>query len=465
MKKKIILSVLASAILSGCGGSGSGSDSGSTPTIKYTLQFVQLVERNENIDDSCTLFDVDGQADGKETYAGLVEKVTVKSYDANGNLNKDLSDFVSRKGVLNITGNDIEDGGYISVINSPSNTSTLYDVLSIQKELLSNLIIEVDRNQGAVSCYTADKAATPNEGHATVHNSGIQTDSYSYYSSQSEFNRESDYSKEVSAFNDEDVLVRAYHNDELVDYAFVEELKPELYETPTALSGDAFSPYNWSIDQTLTGQLSGLSVRLNRGDYSYPWLDATFDISSGATTNFAYAGTENNWSYNAEGKTSSGWNFKHNGTLPPSQLNIQLPPELTLSANYPIISYMTSNVVFQARGIDSTLTRLQRSSYYIDVKDTNGKTNTLDHVIYSAVAGGDDVIIPNLKLANLEDPESDAINLTVAVLSADTLKTELIKLFMYENSASDLVSVVLTPADTVKNNKTRNTGSYTLLNR
>lgn len=430
---------------------------------------MQLAERDIGTGPSnCTLFDIDGQTSGKETYAKLAHDVTVKIYDAKGNVTGDLSDEVNTQtGVLNIIGNDIEDGGYISVINSPSDTSTLYDVLSIQKELLSDLIIEVDRNQGSVSCYTADKVATPNEGHATVHNSGIQTDSYSYYSSQSEFNHESDYSKEVSAFYDEDVLVRAYHNDELVDYAFVEKLTSGTHQTPTPLSGeDLTNPsYNWSIDQTLTGQLSGLSVRLNRGDYSYPWLDAVFDILSGVTTNFAYAETENNWSYNAEGRISSGWNFKHNGVLPPSQLNMQLPQELTLSANDPIISYMTSNFVFQAPGIDSTLTRLQRSNYYIDVTDTNGKTNTLNHVIYSAVASGDDVIIPNLKLANLEDPEADAINLTVAVLSADTLKTELTKLFMYENSASDLVSVVLTPADTVKNNKTKNTGSYTLLNR
>jgi len=467
MKKAIIVPVLASAIISGCGGgSDSGSGSGSTPTTKYAFQFVQLAERNVGTGPTnCTLFDVDVQTSGKETYAKLAHDVTVKTYDANGNVTGDLSGKVNSKtGVLNITGNDIEDGGYISVINSPSDTSKLYDVLSIQKELLGDLIIEVDRNQGDVSCYIADKAAALNTGYASVRPNATAVNAYAFSSSQSEFIADIPASKEVSAFNNEDVLVRAYNSGELVDYAFVEKLTLDEYDELTALSSEAFSNYNWSIDQTLTGQLSRLSVRLNRDDYSYPWLDATFDISNGVTTDFTYVAVENSWSYRAEGKTSSGWYFKHNDALSPS-LNVQLSTELTLSANAPSISDMTSNFVFQAPGIASKLTRLQRSSYYIDVTDTNGKTNTLDHVIYSTVASGDDVIIPNLKLANLEDPESDAINLTVAVLSADTLNSELTKLFMYENAASDLVSVILPPVDTVKNNKTKNTGSYTLLNR
>ena len=465
MKKAIILPVLASAMLSGCGG-GSDSNSDSTPSTKYELQFVQLAERNIGAGPTnCTLFDIDGHADGKEIYAKLAHDVTVKTYDTNGNVTGDLSDKVNAEtGVLNITGNDIEDGGYVSVINSPSDSSMLYDVLSIQKELLSDLVIEVDRHQGNVSCYTANKSAALNTGYASVHPNATAVNAYAFSSSQSELAADIPASKEVSAFNNEDVLVRAYNSDVLVDYTFVQKLTLGAYDELTALSSEAFSHYNWSIDQALTGQVLGLSVRLNRGDYSYPWLDAVFDISSGVTTDFTHVAAENSWSYRAEGKTNSGWDFKHNDTLS-SSLNVQLPTELTLSANDPSISYVASNFKFQAPGIDSTLARLQRSSYYIDVTDTDGKTNTLNHVIYSSVASGDDVIIPNLELANLDDPELDAINLTVAVLSADTLNTELTKLFMHENAVSDLVSVVLTPADTVKNNKTRNTDTYTLLNR
>ena len=463
MNKSIIVPVLASAILSGCG--GSGSSSGSTASIKYAFQFVQLAERDEGTGvANCTLFDIDGQISGKETYAKLASDVTVKIYDANGNFSEDVSDLINVKtGILNITADDVEDGGYISVIDSPDDRDPFYKVLSIQKELLGDLIIEVSRNQGVVDCYTADKAATLDSGYASVHTTDITANAYAFNSSQSELAGDIKTSKEVSAFNNEDVLVRAYNNDVLVDYAFVATLTSDQYDAPTALSGDAFDNYNWSIDQTLTGQLSELSVRLNRGDYSYPWLNATFDILSGVTTSFAYVETETSWNYSAEGKTNSGWNFKHNDTLS-SSLNVRLPTELTLSPNDPTISYITSNFVFQALGIDSTSTRLQRSSYYIDVSD-NGTTTTLNHVIYSEVASGDDVIIPNLELTNLDDPEADAINLTISVLSADALKTDLTTFFMYENAVSDLVSVVLTPADTVKNNKTKNTGSYTLLNR
>ena len=138
MRKSIITSVLASVLLSGCGSGGSdrsdsGSGSSSTPTTKYTLQFVQLVEEVEGAATSCTLFDITGQSVGMQTYARLASDVRVKTYDADGNFNKDLSDLVSNTGVLNITESDIDNGGYISIINSESSSSTEYEVLSIQK--------------------------------------------------------------------------------------------------------------------------------------------------------------------------------------------------------------------------------------------------------------------------------------------------------------------------------------------
>jgi len=469
MKKAIILSVLASAILSGCGGgsdssSGSGSGPTPTPTTKYAFQFVQLVERDAGtVTDSCTIFDVDGQTPGKETYARVAKDVTVKIYDADGNFVEDLSDSITDVGVLTIAENDVADSGYISVINSPSKTSLLYDVLSIQKALLSDLIIEVDRNQGELTpCYTADKAATLDTGYASVYTTDIAANSYAFSSSQSELSAGISASKEVSSFSNEDVLVRAYNNDALVDYAFVSTLTAAANGDLNPLTGVLLNTYSWNISLP-ANELTALSVRLNQGNYSYPWINATFVANTGVTTDFAYVDTETSWSYSAEGTTTLNWIFKHNDALS-ATLDVQLPTELTLTDNDPVINNVVSSFVFQAQGIDSSLTRLQRSSYYIDVTDTDGKTNTLSHVIYSEVASGEGVIIPDLALANLEDPTS-AINLTIAVLSADTLTTDLQTFFMYEHAASDLVSVVLSPADTVQNNKTKYTNTYTLLNR
>lgn len=464
MRKSIITSVLASVLLSGCGSGGSdssnsGSGSGSTPITKYTFQFVQLVEEVEGSVTSCTLFDVTGQSVGMQTYARLASDVTIKTYDANGNFVKDLSNSISSVGVLNITAGDVVDGGYISIIDSPSDSSTDYEVLSIQKALLGDLMIAVERNQGINSSCYKETSVTMKTGFASVTPNGIPSSTWAYDSSQSEIAAVAFTSQKVSAYGNEDVLVRAYSGGtDLVDYAFVSTLTPDEGGDRKPLSGNAFSSYDWSIHQTLTGQVFGLSVRLNQGNYSYPWLDATFDTVTGDTTGFAHVYSETSWSYSAEGKTNLDWNFKHNEALS-ATLDVQLPTELTLTDNDPVIS----NFVFQAQGIDSTLTRLQRSSYYIEVS-ANGKTNKLNHVIYSEVASGDDVTIPNLALANLEDP-TGAINLTIAVLSADELTTDLQTFFMYEHAASDLVSVVLSPADMVQNNKTKYTDAYTLLNR
>ena len=466
MRKSIITSVLASVLLSGCGSGGSdrsdsGSGSSSTPTTKYTLQFVQLVERAENTGDaSCTLFDVEGQASGKETYAKLATDVTVKMYDENGDFVEDLSSAITTAGILSIAKNSVADGGYISVIDSPSDTDTFYKVLSIQKALLGDLIIDVNRNQGDVSCYTANKKATSDSGYASVYQNGVVASTYAYNSSQSEIAAAGFPSQEVSAYSAEDVLVRAYNGTDLVSYAFVSTLTTGKNVDSTDLSGVAFSTHNWTIGQRLTDQLSRLSVRLNRGNYSYPWLDARFVAATGVTTGFAYVDTETNWSYNAIGKTTSNWNFRHNDELLPVSLDINLPTELTLRIDGPVINNVASNFMFQAQGIDSTLTRLQRSEYDI----LYDSSNTLNHVIYSEVASGENVIIPNLALTNLDDPTS-ATNLTTTVLSADSLTADLKTFFMYENAVSDLVSVVLSPADIVQNNKTKYTDTYTLLNR
>ncbi|CAM3001201.1 hypothetical protein [Moritella viscosa] len=470
MRKSIITSVLASLLLSGCGSGGSGgsdsSNSGSTPTTKYRLQFVQLVERAENTGDArCTLFDVGGQASGKETYAKLATDVTVKMYDKNGDFVEDLSSSITTAGILSIAKNSVADGGYISVIDSPSDTDSFYKVLSIQKALLGDLMIAVERNQGVNSSCYKETPITMKTGYASVTPNGIPSSTWAYDSSQSEIAAVAFTSKKVSAYGNEDVLVRAYFGGtDLVDYAFVSTLTPGDGGDRKHLSGVAFPTHNWTIGQRLTGQLSGLSVRLNRGNYSYPWLDATFVAATGVTTGFAYVDTETNWSYNATGRTTSNWNFRHNDELLPVSLDVNLPTELTLRNDDSEINTLASNFVFQARGIDSTLTRLQRSSYYIDVTDIEGKTNTLNHVIYSEVASGENVIIPNLALTNLDDPTS-ATNLTTAVLSADSLTADLKTFFMYENAVSDLVSVVLSPADIVQNNKTKYTDTYTLLNR
>lgn len=309
-----------------------------------------------------------------------------------------------------------------------------------------------------MACYTADKGPALDSGYASVNINGVAASTFAYDSSQSEIAAIAFSSREVNAYSDEDVLVRAYDGTDLVDYAFVSTLTTAQNDDAIDLSGVATTTYPWDISLP-ANELSTLSVRLNQGNYSYPWIDATFDASSGATTNFAYVDTETNWSYSFDGTTTLNWNFKHNDSLFRS-LDVQLPTELILSDNDPEINTVASNFAFQAQGIDSTLTRLQRSEYDI----LYNSSNTLNHVIYSEVASGENVIIPNLGLANLEDPTS-ATNLTIAVLSADTLTADLQTFFMYEHAASDLVSVVLSPADTVQNNKTKNTRSYTLLNR
>lgn len=462
MKKILALSVLASAILTGCGG---GGGPGTSPRIvaKYAFQFVQLEEQTEGATQpdgtSCTIFNVAGETAGQETYAKLAADVTVHTFDKNGDFVKDLSDSVSDSGVLNFTEDDLVDEGYISIIDS-ARTRNYHDVLSIQKALLTDMIIKVNRGQGDVSCYQAGQSGVPRPGYATVKQAGIKVSTYAFNSSQSDLAAAAFTSKEVRAFAGEKVLVRGYQGNDLAAYAFVSTLTPSEDGSPTALSEVAQSQA-WSILLD-PNELDALSVRINKGNYSYPWVDAIFDIETGDTTDFPYTNREASWSYRATGTTTSNWDFTQNGTLQ-AILDVQLPLALTLTDIAPSVADKGSYFVFKAEGIDASSPRLQRSQYevYFD------RSNSLNHVIYSQVAAtGDEVFIPKLLLDNLDPTDVENIeNINISVLSADDVTDKLIKFFFYETASKDLVSAVMTPAEEVLNNKERYMGNYTLLKR
>ena len=244
----------------------------------------------------------------------------------------------------------------------------------------------------------------------------------------------------------------------LFDYVFVSTQTKYKNIDATYLSGVDLGSHDWTIS-LLDDELTKLSVRLNQGDYSYPWIDAKFVPATGVTTKFTYVDTEISWNYRAEGTTDSNWHFRHNDELLPAPLDVNLPTELTLTNGLPSID----NFIFKANGIDSTLARLQRSEYKVHNGDYSRKLN---HIIYSEVAAGDDsVVIPKLGLIDLDPIGLGSDALGMSVLSTDKLTADLRTLFMHDHMSSDLVSVVLPPKDIVKNNKTKYRGSYTLLNR
>ena len=451
MRKSIITSVLASVLLSGCGSGGSdrsdsGSGSSSTPTTKYTLQFVQLVEEVEGSATSCTLFDITGQSVGMQTYARLASDVRVKTYDADGNFNKDLSDLVSNTGVLNITERDIEDGGYLSVIDSPSDKDPLYKVLSIQKELLGNYLISVGRSQRVDTCYESGKARTSEVGYP-LRTSNIDLDSadaYDYETSHSSTVAKLSREVTLEAYTDEKILEKAYYLDSLVGYTFI----PELTDTPEFANDIKII----KVDETLnfnvfTGpnELNSLAIKIGNGDFTYPW----YSVNLASDITFPYASIEPSWS------------FKRNGLIS-NELDIKLPDSLYLSDTAPAVSQLGNSFIFKNASFDTAGVNIQRS-FYIQNGYVSSRFTELNHSIYSVSDGSGNVVIPDLELINLDPLNPIAVE--VSVLAMDTLQKDTVASFMRDEHSGDFVSIVLKPEDRIKHNKAINMNDYTIIER
>jgi len=466
MKKSLVLSMLAAVVLTGCGGGGGGGGGSSSPApvIKYNLQFVEFADAADAPSDTCTLFDTNRQTSGMESYARLASDVKVKVYDAKGDLVKDLT--VSNKGLLGVSANDVPDGGYVSVIDSPDDDIHNYKVLSVQKSMLNNMMVAVKRPQGAkTDCYKGEKETRIiKTGKASVYSpsSLIPSSFYSFNSYQTSILQETVSFQVVDIFENETVLSRAYNGAKnLVGFKFVSTLTdvkdPSITPEPLSAVDETYSWTNGLIGPD--NQIKTLSVRLNKNDYSYPWINV--DLVTNPTFTFAYTSIESSWNYNMVG-SSFKWNFIHNEALSTS-LHFGLPSELPLTDTPSIIAQTGADYKFKAEGINSTITRLQRSAYYKEFKDVDGKTRTLEHSIYSEIESGNEAVIPKLGLTSL-DPIG-ATNIKVNILSSDTITSDLKTFFMRENAANDLVSVVLSPAKTVAHDKVKYMSNYTLLSR
>lgn len=467
MKRLLPLSILVSTLLTGCGTDSGVDGGGSTspqPSQNVTFEFVQLRPVSEAPSETCTFFDGTEQNSDAKTFGKVAGDVTVEVYHADGSFDKTLA--VSSEGVLKFAMNDVEDGGYVSVIDSPSDSDHFYKVLSIQKELLDDYLININRNQGNVDCYTGGKGSATKTGYASVVPNGIIVNEYGFDSSHSAVPKQGKLSIEVTADKDEKVLAKAYNNDALVGYALVSNLSDSMYIDPTLFEAVDTNAYQWTIGLPVN-QLSGVTIRLADGDYSYPWYKPFFEKSDGSTIGFPYVAAESNWFYSAEGKTASNWNFMRNGALLAS-LAVELPDSLTLTDNAPAIEADGDSFVFKMPGVSSTEKLLQRSHYTLKNVDSSV---TLNHSIYSIPSSDGDVVIPKLKFADLapaKAAELDPLNgedLAVSIIETETRNAELVESFMRSYQDNKRVSVVLTPADRIAHQKVINMSNYTLIER
>jgi hypothetical protein len=300
MKKTQMLPLAAmiSGLLVGCGGGGGGGGGGGPAIKSYTFEFVQM-EVNKSTSEctntsSPTIFRT--YSDGNFDYAKIATTVyDIHSYNANGSFNKSLKDKLSN-GKLTFTENDVEDGGFITVIDSVSFAGTEFaHTLSIQKELLGNYLINIEATQGTAACYTSNQLSRASEEKAVILASANSIASYSvetYWSGQKLGNS---LIKELSIIDgNEDILGAGYDaSGSIIEYASIKggDLSNDDGTTPSAVSLKELTDsvlLSWNSNSSLSSESA--VVNANAGTARYKWQAVTsLDLNLKYSDDFTYS--------------------------------------------------------------------------------------------------------------------------------------------------------------------------------
>lgn len=467
-KVKYSAIVVASLVaLSGCGSeSKSSTGSNSKPPTPpapeptpppapeyFNFQFLQLLTTTTASEVAgCTVFSESTSGSTTTyTYGKLASDLTAQINNADGTINRQLT--VPSSGYLKVDKTLVPTGGFITVIDSPSETDHYYKALSIQRNLLSNHTINVGRNQGNVQCYSANQSPNTKEGYASVGVLGLTVTGYDYASTQGNSGVVNSTSHEIKALTSEPVLVRAYNNTDLVGYAEVTELTPAAFGSVKQIQA-----LTESVDGSL--QTSGhtwnsIGVNLHKSPYNYSWetpsaSGSAFTIKSNSDLTF---------NYRAKGTSSTSWNFTVNGVVG-STLDIQLPDSLSLNDTAPTIQQDALGHSFINGGVStsgkSLITRAQYNSTVTG--------STLTHAIYSVSTNGN-TKIPQLNLPNISASNSNSVS--TSAFEVATLDLSFARYVMTDTgeSASDTVRDLALPNQVVSQENTLRHSNYTKVSR
>ncbi|MBD1556541.1 hypothetical protein HC752_06295 [Vibrio sp. S9_S30] len=445
----------AAMVMSGCGSSSKSSTGSNTKPLSpsyVNLQFVQLAPPQATQRAGCTLFAQDENASPKQyTYANLARDVRVQINNADGTISTQLA--VSSSGLLRLDKNKVPAGGFVTIIDSPSNADPYYRVLSIQKDLINNQVINVGRNQGSVNCYVANQAPKNNKtGYASVGKVGLTVTDYEYDSILQSSGRINSDAFETQSLNTEAVLVRAYNNTDLVGYAMVDNLTPNAFEDVKQIE---------ALTETIPGSilttghtLSSIDISMHKSPYNYLWESPStssnsFDIKSNSDLTF---------NYRANGRTSTNWDFAVNGIVG-SSLDIQIPSSLNLNDTSPAIQQDSVGYSFVNEGVSTSgKTFIVRSSY----DKTHSSGSTLSHVIYSNSTHGN-TKIPELNLANLGP--SSAVNVKTTLFEVNSITPKFVRYAMTDTGKADVVRELRLPNQLADEKNTLSHSTYTKVSR
>ncbi|QIA63788.1 hypothetical protein GT360_09760 [Vibrio astriarenae] len=462
MKKAVVLPIVAalSGALLGCGGGGGGTPPPPAPT-KYTFSFIQMeVDKDPDLlSSTCKNPTYFKEYDsGNVDYAKIATTIeSVISYDANGEMFKDLTASINSSGTLTFTENDVPDAGFVVVMdNVGSSSSRNYHSLAIQKELLGNYLINVESPQGGnAACYTAGKLSVSDvaksaslasaDGSIAIADYSFETLRNSKITNSASIKREIDI-----VATSESVLFAGYDASGMINsFAMpkasslsndVEGSIPSTVELET-LTG--FSYVNWTSDSSKS--IDSSNVMTYSKDTAFVWQELDLSRTQvNLTDELSYA-LRNVGEYN-------GWKVESNKLIASNEsFDNELAEAYVYLGNEPEVFCSAAGCSVEGNGVVNTRDE-NFVRAYIEV-GANAK-----HTIYAIADDRDSVVIPDYEISASYKPEGGE-NIEFSVIaSSDDLNSDFVKLMMFQYHAPlsteqfvDKVSIVSTPNEAQSN--------------
>ncbi|PMH44991.1 hypothetical protein BCU68_11140 [Vibrio sp. 10N.286.49.B3] len=451
--KMLPLAAVVATSLVGCGSDSSSDGGGGYTPENITLEFIQLESPTNNEQVNCTAFDVNESDDGttKYTYANVATDVTILIHGDNGEVIEVKAPDSSGK--LVIDKKSLEDDSFISILDYPGSNNPYYKALSIQKELLISQLIKVGRPQGVNSaCYSKNEMRGTQSGTVlSITGSEVSINGFQYLSTFGNDGITTANQVNITAFNDEAVLVKGFNNKEFNSYSFAEKLTEN--ERTDAELEPLDSVLNWSNQLPLYDQLNLLQINIAKGNYIYDWAQPDVETEE----NFSITSAEDTWFYHAEVELESEWTLALNDKFE-TTLDIMQPDSLTIGDGFPEIQSIGNSAAVDMTMIYSTNRLIARNKY---TQSYANNTETLQHVIISENSDGL-VLIPNLDLENLSAMSPDSLETTLFEVDGEVSASS-VQYLLSAYEEEDVVSAVVAPSQWADFNYQTNTAKYSKL--
>jgi hypothetical protein len=431
-------------ILTGCGGSSNSSSANGGAVYNWQIVHLKTVSE-EDIEEDCIIFGV-SPSDSSEVITASVANINynILFHNADGSLLDDYtitSSDIGDNGIASIDSGLLPTGGYISleeVESSLSDQSNVY-IFSVEKSLLSDLVLNVRLPQTGSECYQGDdyRVGTISDTAAV---SVLEEENITYY--QTSYSNDLVSGRSISSNipvlssvpAEKDTLVTAFlsnendQNTELAYYAFVDfsyiyDTTESNTITSSSLSNADLIPMHWQFASNLSVGSSS-SIDIIHSDNTYTWQHLYEDNDQ--FTIAADSELIDQWAAVFSGEeTTTGWQFDSFNPISDSASSIELEipevyaiDEMALLENCTIEDNQTDYCIDADASFDPDDYSIQRSHIRL-------LSHSDSRIMYQTIYGLPKLQQPILESSSLDIQPSSTTRIEIALVDGQITQDKL----------------------------------------